>query len=767
MYLGSDKETQIKSTKRERVKIVKGLTSRRNSPWVGRGPGSDKETQTKCTCSMVGWHRLKVFIGKTANLVICRRWVRAMGRWSMFIFPVVGLNQANVVRYERVSKNVKSTGNPASNVQSNKGSYATAVRGTVPLTVPRVPVLSNPAVVLDESCVISRDLACHVMGKVKDIESIPNLRTLLSKEGFPKVKLSYLGGLWVMIELENKDFVSEERVVWVDIEGVPLNLWSRETFLKIRSKWGSALDIEDNFGSSFACKRIYVLTKEPDSILEKFKVIYKGDKSKLDDAQLSDRESDEESDVDGVSETVFGENSSSHHVSGRDKDIQQSEDPFCLYDLLKKHPVGGNRAESPSLSHPPGFTPGVLEGHKDGGGEDDTIANDVEKEKTPSIHANVMNTNIKVTESSIGELTSIRTGPVHNGGSILDVLEDMVRVGHSMGYNLEGCMKDIESVIGAQGVKERSLWDYISSLLRRWNGDSIVMGDFNDVRCKEERLGSLFNPLGARLFNQFINSSGLVEVKLEDHRPILLHEIYTDYGLTPFCFYLSWFRLDGFDDMALKPIIRCWVKERKSQQFGAKNDIVRELGDIDKILDHGNVFDTILLKRMELMRQLHDLNQVASQDVAQKSKIKWAIERDENSKFFHGIINKKRSYLSIRGAFFDGIWCTDPVKVKDTFKDHFQARFEQPSPNHFKLSFPFTKRLSPDQVVDMDSNVSRNEIRKAVWDCVIISPRVWTDIRLSFFGSTGVLLVQTSVVRLNIFLSMDRSRRGVIRLLLL
>nr|GEW81778.1 putative reverse transcriptase domain-containing protein [Tanacetum cinerariifolium] len=59
---GSDKETRIKSTKRERVKIVKGLTSRRNLPWVGRGPGSDKETQTKCTCSTVGWHRLKIFI---------------------------------------------------------------------------------------------------------------------------------------------------------------------------------------------------------------------------------------------------------------------------------------------------------------------------------------------------------------------------------------------------------------------------------------------------------------------------------------------------------------------------------------------------------------------------------------------------------------------------------------------------------------------------------------------------------------------------------
>nr|GEY38441.1 RNA-directed DNA polymerase, eukaryota [Tanacetum cinerariifolium] len=435
-------------------------------------------------------------------------------------------------------------GNPASNVQGNMGSYATAVRGIVPLTVPCVHVLSIVAV-----------------------------------EGFPKVKLSYLGGFWVMIELENE--VSKSSL----LDHVGVKSW--------------------------------------------------------------------------------------YHI------MQEATQDFVSEERVA------------FLVTPPVFTPDVSEFLKDKGGEDDTISNDVEKEKTPPVHANVMNTNIEVTKWFIGESTSIHTGPVHNGGSIFDVLEDMVRVGYSMGYNLEGCLKDIESINGAQGVKEVShmdvkfLWgnsnyQFISSDSNGNSGELIVMGDSNDVQCKEERLDSLFNPLGARLFNQFINSSGLVEVKLEgysftwshpsaskmskldrflvtegmhlvfpsmmvicldrhlsDHRPILLHE-------------------------ALKPIIRCWVKDKKSQQFGAKNNIVRELGDIDKILDHDNISDTVLLKRMELMH---------------------------------------------------------PVKVKDTFKDHVQTRFEQPSPNRFKPSSPFTKRLSPDQVVDMDSNVSRNEIRRAVWDC--------------------------------------------------
>ncbi|GJS88794.1 RNA-directed DNA polymerase, eukaryota [Tanacetum coccineum] len=328
------------------------------------------------------------------------------------------------------------------------------------------------------------------------------------------------------------------------------------------------------------------------------------------------------------------------------------------------------------------------------------------------------------------------------------------------------------------------LWEYISTLLARWNGETIIMGDFNEVRSKDERLGSVFNQFSARNFDHFITSSGLVDVKLEgyaftwshpsatkmskldrflvtegiislfpsitalcldrhlsDHRPILLRELPTDFGPTPFRFYHSWFRLEGFDDMVeqawlslshtdsnelirfkkklqdLKIIIRRWVKDKKLQQSGVRSSIIKELSDIDKDLDHENVSDVVLLKRMELMRQLQDINQMETRDSLQKSKIKWAIEGDENSKFFHGIINKKRSQLSIRGVFVDGNWSTEPGVVKDAFKNHFAARFKQPVQGRLKLNISFTNRLSSEQVVDMDRSVSRDEIRLAVWNC--------------------------------------------------
>nr|GEX26919.1 RNA-directed DNA polymerase, eukaryota, reverse transcriptase zinc-binding domain protein [Tanacetum cinerariifolium] len=89
---------------------------------------------------------------------------------------------------------------------------------------------------------------------------------------------------------------------------------------------------------------------------------------------------------------------------------------------------------------------------------------------------------------------------------------------------------------------------------------------------------------------------------------------------------------------------------------------------------------------------------------------------DKNSKFFHGIINKKRSQLSIRGVFVDGDWNTDPEMVKDVFKDQFETRFKQPAHGRLKLNISFSNRLSTDQVADMDRSVSQDEIRVAVWN---------------------------------------------------
>nr|GEU46509.1 RNA-directed DNA polymerase, eukaryota [Tanacetum cinerariifolium] len=696
---------------------------------------------------------------------LCTLWV---GRFHL---------HANVFRYERPSKPTPLVNNPSSYTQNHNVSYATAVKNTKSSN--RSSDLGPPALVLDDTYVNDGDFSQHVMGRVKDLKSIPNLKMILTKEGFGEIKLSYLGGLWVMIELSNEetkiellqhtganswfhelqvatfDFVNEERIVWVDIKGIPLSVWSHATFSKISKKWGDVMNIEESTGSSFSRKWLYIKTSLAENILETFKVIFKGKIYMVRAKELFTwtpcfmvyKDTDYNSD---------------------DKDVleaeQHSEDPFGFYDLLKKPPNITELESDPSLSHPSGFTPEMSQQEK----HNDALVHvgekchesPTQKENSRAVHSTAKDP--IVSEPSSEFSTSFHSRKTLNGGSILDVLDDIIK-----------------SI-----ALKRTLWEYISVLINRWNGETLVLGDFNEVCSEEERFGSIFNQSSARAFNQFIAPSGLLEVKMEgysftwshpsafkmskldrflvsdgiflafpaitavcldqhlsDHRPIILHEIHTDFGPTLFHFYHSWFKREGFDSMVeqawhsfphndsnrlirfknklqdLKKIIRVWIRDLNNPKVGVKNFIIDNLVAIDKDLDNGIISDDMLLNCLELSQKLYDLKQSDLKDAAQKAKVKWAIEGDENLKFFHGIINKRRAQLAIRGVFVNDVWHTEPSLVKDSFLDHFANRFKQPASTRLKLNMSLPNCLSSDQTDDLDRNITNDEIRAAVWDC--------------------------------------------------
>nr|GEV09001.1 RNA-directed DNA polymerase, eukaryota [Tanacetum cinerariifolium] len=73
----------------------------------------------------------------------------------------------------------------------------------------------------------------------------------------------------------------------------------------------------------------------------------------------------------------------------------------------------------------------------------------------------------------------------------------------------------IISVYAPQEYAEKKmLWNYLVHVISKWDGEVIVMGDFNEVRFKKERFGSLFHAHGADAFNRFILQSNLQEIPL-------------------------------------------------------------------------------------------------------------------------------------------------------------------------------------------------------------------------------------------------------------
>ncbi|PWA86004.1 DIE2/ALG10 family [Artemisia annua] len=159
---------------------------------------------------------------------------------------------------------------------------------------------SNPALVIDDSCVNERDFSCCLNGKLKEIGALINLKIVMRSEGFTDFDLKYLGGLWIMISFKSieakekfllcettkswfsqivqasSEFIVDGRITWVDVEGVPLKVWSFNTFNKIAAKWGSILNVKEADEESFHIKRLCVYTTGLHNIFESFKLIFKG-----------------------------------------------------------------------------------------------------------------------------------------------------------------------------------------------------------------------------------------------------------------------------------------------------------------------------------------------------------------------------------------------------------------------------------------------------------------------------------------------------------
>ncbi|KAJ9561858.1 hypothetical protein OSB04_007018 [Centaurea solstitialis] len=58
-----------------------------------------------------------------------------------------------------------------------------------------------------------------------------------------------------------------------------------------------------------------------------------------------------------------------------------------------------------------------------------------------------------------------------------------------------------------------------------------------------------------------------------------------------------------------------------------------------------------LSRRQESSGEIKDIERANILDLKQRARLKWAIEGDENSRFFHGLINR----LSVNGQ-----WISDP-----------------------------------------------------------------------------------------------------------
>ncbi|GJQ94065.1 RNA-directed DNA polymerase, eukaryota, reverse transcriptase zinc-binding domain protein [Tanacetum coccineum] len=472
-----------------------------------------------------------------------------------------------------------------------------------------------------------------------------------------------------------------------------------------------------------------------------------------------------------------------------------SEDPFNIYDILDKkqqlnHKISIQSEGDPKF--PPGFTPhnsdGLCNQNHVSFAQDHDSKNVIKEDGCSSVNS-----------GSFKQVNTPKTG-----GSMLQLIEDLIKETKMENVNLfdiRSCWGNLsfDFVVGPSVVRfEAERFGFIFNARGAAVFNSFISSSglvevpsggysFTWAHKSATKMSKLDRFLiSEALMRNCPNISSItLDRFLSDHRPILLREICLDYGPTPFRFFHHWFGFIGFDSFVfeswkdiqiqdqnamlnfakklkiLKGRIRSWVKDEKEKAHVLKNSLKKKLADIDPIVDKGEVTSDVLEVRLDTMNSLTKLENMESIELAQKAKIKWSIEGDENSKYFHDIMNKKRNNLAIKGIIVDGEWIEDPNVVKNEFLSHFRNRFDSLCNDRLTLDMVFPNVLSHDQAQDLEKAFLKDEIKQAVWDCGLDKSPGPDGFTFCFYRKFWSLLKDDVVDAVCFFIPMASVLKGV------
>ncbi|XVF10646.1 hypothetical protein REPUB_Repub07fG0200300 [Reevesia pubescens] len=283
------------------------------------------------------------------------------------------------------------------------------------------------------------------------------------------------------------------------------------------------------------------------------------------------------------------------------------------------------------------------------------------------------------------------------------------------------------------------LWKELTEVLNSLDVAWCLGGDFNVVRFPWEKLGRSFNMGAMKLFSNFIEGLGFVDFpliggkftwssnreeatycrldrflvsgscvekfgnlsqkslprSLSDHNPIVLSVEDKDWGPKPFRFFNHWLDIEGFSDVVinkwcvggglnlwhnlknLKLAIKDWQKKKGLSNFSKIKSLEEEIEKLEEdwlmgVAEFGDR-DNIAEKKKELW-SLYKLEEKSWQ---QKSRTKWFLEGDKNTKFFHLTTLVRRRSNTIESLQLADRVVDRPVEVKEVIAEHFNLHFNQ------------------------------------------------------------------------------------------
>ncbi|XP_057506509.1 uncharacterized protein LOC130789694 [Actinidia eriantha] len=127
----------------------------------------------------------------------------------------------------------------------------------------------------------------------------------------------------------------------------------------------------------------------------------------------------------------------------------------------------------------------------------------------------------------------------------------------------------------------------------------------------------------------------------------------------------------------MKASLKSWAKEEFGGLQSKLETVERDLHDLDIKAKQGLLADMDKPKRKELRSEMWKLSRCMDRIWWQKSRLKWQLQGDKNTKFFHLVAINRQSRNNINSILVNDEQIEDPKLIKQAVFNYFKGLYEE------------------------------------------------------------------------------------------
>ncbi|XP_076914756.1 uncharacterized protein LOC143573866 [Bidens hawaiensis] len=266
-------------------------------------------------------------------------------------------------------------------------------------------------------------------------------------------------------------------------------------------------------------------------------------------------------------------------------------------------------------------------------------------------------------------------------------------------------------------------------------------GQFTYASDRGDKFSKLDRVLACNDFKSSwpLASLNVLKKGCSDHKLLFLNMVEVDFGHVPFRFFNSWLQLPGFCDFVasqcasfrsvgpadmsistklrwLKNRIKRWLKVKRKEETGVYEEKKKRLTELDGLAEQRTLLAEEVEERFECLNFIDEVDG-CKQDLRQKARVKWASDADDNSSYFHGILNSNLSSNRLHRLMIGGVWNSSQVVIKEEVFNYFRARFTESAVVRPRFSCVESTSLNEEEARSLVEPFSLLEVKNAVWEC--------------------------------------------------